>query len=62
MKLSIVIPMYNEEGIIQTLFQRLEHTKALFNRKFGMMSADIESIFSTLSANASIFSMVRWGQ
>jgi len=45
MKLSIVIPMYNEEGIIQALFQRLEHTKALFNRKFDLMPSDIEIIF-----------------
>jgi len=37
--------MYNEEGIIQALFQRLEHTKALFNRKFDLMPSDIEIIF-----------------
>ena len=45
MKISIVIPMYNEEGIVQALFQRLEHTKALFNRKFDLMPSDIEIIF-----------------
>jgi len=45
MKLSIVIPMYNEEGIVQALYQRLEHTKALFNRKFDLMPSDIEIIF-----------------
>jgi len=45
MKLSIVIPMYNEEGIVQALFQRLEHTKALFNRKYDLMPSDIEIIF-----------------
>ena len=41
MKLSIVIPMYNEEGIVHALYQRLEHTKALFNRKFYLMPSDI---------------------
>lgn len=45
MKLSIVIPMYNEEGIVHALHQRLEYTKALFNRKFDLMPSDIEIIF-----------------
>jgi dolichol-phosphate mannosyltransferase len=37
--------MYNEEGIVQALYQRLEHTKALFNRKYDLMPSDIEIIF-----------------
>ena len=45
MKLSIVIPMYNEEGIVQALFQRLEHTRALFSRRFNALPSDIEIIF-----------------
>lgn len=45
MKISIVVPMYNEEGIIHAFYQRMENTKQLFMTKCGIDAKEIEVIF-----------------
>jgi dolichol-phosphate mannosyltransferase len=45
MKLSVVVPMYNEEGIIQAFFERMEGTKRIFLERFGIPASQVEVIF-----------------
>ncbi|GAB1430632.1 glycosyltransferase family 2 protein [Ignavibacteria bacterium] len=45
MKISVVVPMYNEEGIVQRFFERIEDTRKIFAERFAVERGDFEIIF-----------------
>lgn len=45
MKISIVIPIYNEEQLLDTLFSRMKEVCSKITTSFGLVREDIEVIF-----------------
>lgn len=45
MKLSVVVPMYNEEGIAHQFFERMQGVRKIFFERFGVKSEEIEVLF-----------------
>lgn len=45
MRLSIVVPVYNEEAIISHLVERMENLRPMFKERFGITAEDIEILY-----------------
>ncbi len=45
MKISVVVPMYNEEGTVQRFFERMEGVRQIFFERFSIGRDDCEVIF-----------------
>lgn len=58
MKLSIVIPVYNEEEVIDELYKRLESLKKLLLEKIGISEKELEIIFVNDGSSDKTFHML----
>lgn len=59
MKLSVVVPMYNEEGIAHKFFERMEGVRSIFRERFGIERDDIEVIFVNDGSSDGTFSILK---
>lgn len=59
MIISIVVPMYNEEGTIQRFFERMEGVRAIFASRFGITREQLEVIFVNDGSRDASFAMLR---
>ncbi|MFN8359350.1 MAG: glycosyltransferase family 2 protein [Candidatus Kapaibacterium sp.] len=59
MKLSVVVPMYNEEGIAHKFFERMEGVRSIFRERFGIERDEIEVIFVNDGSSDGTFSILK---
>lgn len=59
MIISIVVPMYNEEGTIQRFFERMEGVRAIFISRFGITREQMEVILVNDGSRDATFGMLK---
>ncbi len=59
MKLSVVVPMYNEEGIAHQFFERMQGVRKIFFERFGVKNEEIEVLFVNDGSSDGTFDILK---